>query len=328
MGRQVSHFFLGVLIMKLHKLASALAFTALAAASYAAPIPLIGSFSATTTGGFIGGSATCAADGTNGTTVGSQANCQATLTYSGAVQTGLVPTAASIAANPLTNPNNGFPPNIAGLVAGAVGGAGVGGLPTFNSVAWGTGANGGPQSSLVNDHIANNTAVITNGAWVVIDRFTHNNNVITDAGGFMNSVGIFATAHLAAVGGFGFAGLDVPGLNPVLFNETLNAPPCAPPNPNGSVCDDVFTTTPLEGAFQFFTDANGAQYFIEFRFDNGAGGVVLDGGLGKVIYTAEGQSSFVTTSMRIFTVPEPTMLGLFGFALVGVALSRRRKVAA
>ena len=314
--------------MKLHKIASALALTALAAASYAAPIPLIGSFNATTTGGFIGGTATCAADGTNGTTVGSQANCQGTLAFTGAVQTGLVPTAASILTNPLTNPNNGFPPNIAGLVAGGVAGAGVGGLQTYNSIAWGDGVGAGPQSSLVNDHIANNTAVVTNGAWVVIDRFTHNNNVITDTGGFMNSVAIFATAHLAAVGGFGFAGLDVPGLNPVLFDETLNQPPCAPPNPNGSVCDDVFTTPPLEGTFQFFTDANGAQYFIEFRFDNGSGGVVVDGGLGKVIYTAEGQSSFVTTSMRIFTVPEPTMLGLFGFALVGVALSRRRKQAA
>lgn len=302
--------------MKLHKIAAALALSALALGSQA--VPLISSFGGTTTGGFIGGTATCATDGTNGTTVGSQATCMSTLTYG----------------TPANIPNGsvpvGVPANTPGFIAPLVAPAltafplGLGGLPTFNSIAWGTAATANGQSKLDVTHLVANTPIITDGAWVVIDKFQHHNNVITDSGGFMNSVLFYGQFDLAA--NLPFAGLTVPGINSIGLNETLNAAPCAPPNPNGSTCDDLFVTQPLEGTFQFYTDTNGTPYFIQFRFDNGSGGVVIPDGGNVDIYTAEGVTSFVTTSVRIFTVPEPGMLALFGFGLVGVALSRRRKV--
>ena len=299
--------------MKLHKIAAALAFTALAVGSQAAP--LISSFGTNTTGGFIGGSATC--DG------GGSISCS--LAYTGAVQTGLVP---NIALDPTVPPFlvAAFTP---GLTTPPL--TGVVGLPTFNRVSWGT-STGAGQSYLDVAHIMNGlTTVTTNGAWETIDRFSHQNNVLTQAGGFMNFVAIFAEVSLLAQPGFG--GLGVPGLSPISFLETFNAASellCSPtPNPTGSPlpCDDVFSTTPLEATFQFFTDAGGTPYFISFRFVNETA-VVLPGGLGVLAYTAENVLSSTITQLRVFTVPEPTMLGLFGLALVGVALSRRRKQAA
>ena len=297
--------------MKLHKIAAALALSALALGSQA--VPLIASFNAATSGGFIFPTATCAASGVNGTTTtpDSQANCQASLNFTGL--NGVVPTA--------------FPANTPGFIQTALAGFpfGLGGLPTYNSVAWGTAATANGQSSLDVTHLAAaNGPVITDGGWVVIDKFQHHNNLITPEGGFMNSVAFYGQFDLAA--NLPFAGLAVPGINSIGLNETLNVGPCAPPNPNGSTCDDLFVTQPLEGTFQFYTDGNGTPYFIQFRFDNGSGGVVIPDGGNVDIYTAEGVTSFVTTSVRIFTVPEPGMLALFGFGLVGVALSRRRKV--
>lgn len=299
--------------MKLHKIAAALAFTALAAASQAAP--LITSFGTNTVGGFIGGSATCDGGG----------SCS--LVYSGAVQTGAVP---NIALDPTVPPfiTAAFTPGLTAIPP-----VGVVGLPTFNRVSWGT-STGAGQSYLDVAHIMNGlTTVTTNGAWETIDRFSHQNNVLTQAGGFMNFVAIFAEASLLPNLANGFGGLGVPGLSPISFLETFNAAAealCSPtPNPTGSPlpCDDVFSTTVLEPTFQFFTDAGGTPYFISFRFVNETA-VVLPGGLGILAYTAEQALSSTITQLRVFTVPEPTMLGLFGFALVGVALSRRRKVAA
>lgn len=300
--------------MKLHKIAAALAFTALAMGSQAAP--LIASFGTNTFGGFVGGTATC--DGGGACSLG----------YSGAVQTGAVP---NIALDPTVPPfiTAAFSPALTNPPA-----LGVVGLPTFNRVSWGTPSTPAGQSYLDVTHIMDGTtSVTTNGAWETIDRFSHQNNILEQIGGYMNFVAIFAQVSLLADVGNGFGGLGVPGLNPITFLETFNAASeaaCSPsPNPTGSPlpCDDVFSTTPLEATFQFFTDAGGTPYFIAFRFVNETA-VVLPGGLGILAYTAEEALSTTITQLRVFTVPEPTMLGLFGFALVGVALSRRRKVAA
>jgi len=301
--------------MKLQKIAAVLAFSAAAVASQAAPI--ISSFTTNTFGGFIGGTATCANGGPCG------------LGFSGATQTGNVP---NISLDPTVPPFivGAFTP---GLTTGPA--TGVVGLPTFNRVSWGTPATAAGQSYLDVNHIMNGTTTVTtNGAWETIDRFSHQNNVLTEAGSFMNSVLIFAQVALGAQPSNGFGGLGVPGLNPISFLETLNTSSvgsCSPsPNPTGSPipCDDVFNTTPLEPTFQFFTDAGGTPYFISFRFVNETGVVLPGPGTSLNIYTAEGVLSTTRTELRIFTIPEPTMLGLFGFALVGVALSRRRKVAA
>ena len=294
--------------MKLHKIAAALAFSALAAASQAAP--LVTNFFASTHGGFIAGTAVCVA--------GITANCDLGTTP----VTGL----SGAEVEPLNLPAPGV---------------------LFNTVSWGIGfSNPALQSSLQTAHFAGVNLTV-NGAAQRIDSFIHNNNVINfngDVGGInhLSAVNVFGSVSLTAgAGGFpDFPAPPVPGTNyfpglsPVTFVETLNLgsdAACTAANGNNpldSLCDDYFETAALDATALFFTDAGGTQYFIEFGFDNGTAFVENGVVLGKRIWTAEGLQSIVYTTARIFTVPEPTMLGLFGFALVGVALSRRRKVAA
>lgn len=297
--------------MKLHKIAAALALSAVAFGSQA--VPIISSFNATALGGFIAPTATCAPDFTNGTTANSQLACQASLNYT-------LPSGAVPAPVPANTP--GF---IVPLVTPAL--TALQGLPTFDQVNWGTAASALGQSGLGVTHNAALAPVVVNGAAVLLDTFTHFNRVITAGGGFMNSVLYYGEVDLAQA--LPFPGLAVPGVNSIGLNETLNvAGQCVAPNPNGSVCDDIFTTQPLEGTFQFYTDTGGTPYFVQFAFVNGSGGVVLPdvNPLNVDIWTAEGTNATVFTTIRIFTVPEPTMLALFGFGLVGVALSRRRKL--
>jgi PEP-CTERM motif len=296
--------------MKLHKIAAALALSALAAASQAAP--LITNFFSTTHGGFIAGSAVCAA--------GVTANCD-------------------LGTTPLTGLSGAEVEPMGLPVPGVL----------FNTVSWGIGVPvAGLQSSLQTAHLAGVNLTV-NGAAQRIDSFIHNNNVIDFSDGVgginhLSAVQVFGSVSLTAIPGPGgfpdfpappvFGTNYFPGLNPVTFTETLNLGTDAActaqsgNNPLDSLCDDYFETAALDATALFFIDSAGTKYYIEFGFDNGTAfvedGVLLD----KRIWTRENAQSIVYTTARIFTVPEPTMLGLFGFALVGVALSRRRKLAA
>jgi len=266
--------------MRLHKFATALAFTVAAVAVHAAPLPVFGAFTFLTTGGFEDGTATC-----------TNAPLPCAMTY--------------------TNPDVIIP----------------GPVQTYRNIDWGNPATSFGQSGLEVTHLNGNNPLVTNGGWKNIDQFDHKNNVIFTSGGALNQVQLFGEFSLT---GFG---INVPGTNTVMFNETVNTllpASCSGLNPLGSACDDYFDTNALNGTAFLFSDGS-FNYYLSFQFVAGANAFVedTDPNDGMVrIYTKEGEVSTVYTQARIdaVPVPEPGMLALFGLALAAMGVVRSRKL--
>ncbi len=294
--------------MKLLKIASALAFTALAASAQAAIIP---SFSYFSDGGFINSPFP------------------------------VFPIASSCvngAGNPITNAQCNLTFGTNNVVVPVGGSAAVGGFldgqQTHLSVAWGTpsvqlGSNPlAEQSSLNVVHNAGN--VITNGGWALIDTFTHINRVIqltqvaNSTVGYMNSTPVY--------GGFHFTApilANINGTSPLFFLETTNVNPSGclqTPNPLGTTCDDLYTTAPLDGDSVF--TVGGQDYLLQFRFRAVSNAIILD--LNPMdpfvnVFCGETNDCQIVTEVRVSAIPEPGALALVGLSLAGLAVIRRRK---
>lgn len=200
------------------------------------------------------------------------------------------------------------------------------------TVSWGRNAtNGGPQSSLTITHNPFGNIIETNGIWTTIDQFTHTNNVLDAARGWMDSIGVFGSFQL----------LNTPFQSafpyPLLFTETLNTTgttACgvlpigsniATPN-----CPDFYQTLPLVGS-DSFTIGN-YLYNISFRFQAGPGAFVDEVAIGGTtwqrIWTQENNpgTSTVFTQARITVeemptqVPAPATIFLFASALLAFRL--------
>lgn len=232
---------------------------------------------------------------------------------------------------------------------------GFAGASLYEHLSWGTGSSQNPfvsgggstqdpysaQSHLnITNFIGAGNSIITNGGWTTINVFTHTNNIITTAGGNLGAVDVNGWFQLTSP-----VSLSVPGINPLYFDETLNldAEECPGPNPLGTACDDVFTTTALEGTFMFYNDGF-YSYWISFQFAAGPGAAVIDNGDGTfTIYTTEACSqdgdagcaagepysagiSTIYTQARIFTVfiPEPGTMLLMGIGALAFGLRRRK----
>ena len=222
-------------------------------------------------------------------------------------------------------------------------------------LSWGTGSSQNPfvsgggnahhaynaQSHLdITNFIGAGNSITTNGAWETINVFTHTNNIITTAGGNLGSVDVNGWFQLIAP-----VGLSVPGVNPLYFDETLNldSGECPGPNPLGTACDDLFTTTGLDATFMFYSDGF-YSYWISFQFAAGPGAAVIPNGDGTFsIYTTEacstdGQAgcgpgepysagvSSVYTQARIWTmfIPEPSTMLLMGLGVLALGMRRRK----
>ncbi|QGX38974.1 THxN family PEP-CTERM protein [Permianibacter aggregans] len=209
---------------------------------------------------------------------------------------------------------------------------------TYNTLSWGTESN--PEDAQSYLEITNILGTLTtNGGWEDINYFDHYNHVITAAGGslgFVNILGLFQILDpLGVLPDFGTP-------NGVSFFETFNTQDCPTPNPNGTYCDDIFTTGGLSGSFNFMVAGDGGMYTLSFQFFAGPGTTIVDNGDGTfTIYTTEACSadgiagcqpgepyaagfSRLITQAQITYVAEPAYIALLGFGLLGLFLRRKR----
>ena len=209
---------------------------------------------------------------------------------------------------------------------------------TYNELSWGTPSNPDDAQSMLEITNIMGT-MITNGGWETTNIFEHINHVISGAGGALGSVnvqGLFEILDpLGVLPDFG-------ELRPLEFLETTNAQECPPPNPNGTFCDDIFTTSALSGALNFMVAGDGGLYTLSFQFLAGAGTTLVDNGDGTfTIYTSEacsadgiegcgedeiyapGHSEFLIQA-QITYVTEPAYIAMLGFALLGLFIRRKR----
>jgi len=154
--------------------------------------------------------------------------------------------------------------------------------------------------------------IITNGGWTNTGAAIHYNNIITTAGGHMDTSTLTTTFQLLTPAAGPVNQTDIN----IGFLESVNTAPCPAPNPHGTVCDDVFSVTALPPPIAFTFD--GINYTLEFRFANGPGAMVV----GNTIYTAEEAPGtavmFVQAQIlaEAVPVPVPGVLALMGMGLM------------
>lgn len=220
--------------------------------------------------------------------------------------------------------------NTAGVTPSGVAG-------TSSVISWGTPSNGnGEKSGLQGVFGASNTGpfnadllgsgalnipefdqIITNGGWTNTGAAVHYNNVITIAGGNMETTTLATTFQLLTPG----PGAVVPTQLDIEFNETANDNPCVFDSPHGTVCDDIFTLSGTLNPISFFLD--GQLYKASFRFADGPGAIVD----GDTVYTAEESpgTAVVFVQGRIDTIPLPGVLALMGMGLMMIGWRVRRR---
>lgn len=204
------------------------------------------------------------------------------------------------------------------------------------------------------------------GDWWVIDTLTQTNNeLFTIDGGPVNPLWILdALANLRIFSDAARTDqlfIDKDSGTRISFNETQNtatAAGCPAPNPNGTLCDDIFTILAAEldpVSFNYL----GYKYTLDFALLPGVstdgtnpillfddlGDPIVDGdgnqlaetsivipdGNGINVYTPEilpGTSSIhvlMNWSAAKIEVPEPGILGLFGVGMLGLGMSARRR---
>ena len=254
------------------------------------------------------------------------------------------PQAAPAPANTYRSVGWGCPPdgNNDGNVTGAT--CANGGVAVQAVTATDPATNPGRSSLVLDVFNSGQSGVLDSqtGAFVIISRITHNNNVIDDEANALSAVSIAANLIVNSI-----PPLSDPNTIPIGFLETINIGDCTlTPNPLGSQCDDEFTFD-ASGFAPLLFQHQGQTFALEFDLrptdacsqlvdtqgsilifqctDSPNHRIAIDFANGRA-WAMEGFDNALNVLMRVVEVPAPTGIVLLvaGVAAWGIRAWRRR----
>lgn len=217
--------------------------------------------------------------------------------------------------------------------------------PVYSGMQW-IGSSAAAPSKIEITSYSDASSPSNDGAWNageywIIDRLLQTNNVQTGAGlGAPNPLWIADT--LANLRIFTDAAHSEPAVfsdlnspTRIRFWETLNTGSnglgCSSPNPLATNCDDIYTVLSSEfNPLSWVMD--GYKYTLSFTLVPGDGTLVVPQADGTIlVYTPENNPGtsdiFVAMKWDVTSVPEPSMLALFGAGLLAAGFAARRRKA-